>query len=218
MTNAMTRPMTASTAVAASTHSQRGDFGSSGGGSPGPPGGYCRRTGRTGRSSRGRSRRASTPAIARSEAARRESDRSGRTGPGSHTPDRSIPDSRRSAVASGPARRGSPVAHHVRDVVNRSYPPHGCEGTCAGAQSGPVATVRIALAVAITTFRACDLGLLWVRWHSRFVASTAHRCRRTPPRSRTSSTTAAIRARCSGSCAGGGQVRPGTSNCPSRGR
>jgi hypothetical protein len=40
MTNAITKPMTASTATAARTHSQRGDFGSSGGGAA-PVSAYC---------------------------------------------------------------------------------------------------------------------------------------------------------------------------------
>ena len=42
ITNAMTRPMTVSTAIAATIQSQRGDFGPSGGGGcGGSPGGYC---------------------------------------------------------------------------------------------------------------------------------------------------------------------------------
>src|SRR6185312_895445 len=42
ITSAMTRPMTVSTAIAATIHSQRGDFGPSGGGGcGGSPGGYC---------------------------------------------------------------------------------------------------------------------------------------------------------------------------------
>src|SRR5215471_4106274 len=41
ITSAMTRPMTVSTAIAATIHSQRGDFGPSGdGGCGGSPGGY----------------------------------------------------------------------------------------------------------------------------------------------------------------------------------
>ena len=55
-----------------------------------------------------------------------------------------------------------------------------------------------------------------VPWDSRCAQTMARRCRRTRPRSPTSSTTAAIRGRCSGSCAAGARVRRATSNCPSR--
>ncbi len=41
ITSAITRPITARTAITASIHSQRGEFGPSGGGCGGSPGGYC---------------------------------------------------------------------------------------------------------------------------------------------------------------------------------
>jgi hypothetical protein len=41
MTSAITSPITVRTAMAATNHSQRGDFGPSGDGCGGSPGGYC---------------------------------------------------------------------------------------------------------------------------------------------------------------------------------
>ena len=54
------------------------------------------------------------------------------------------------------------------------------------------------------------------RGSSRCAQPTARRCRRTRPRSPTSSTTAATRGRCSAFCVAGARVRLATSNCPSK--
>src|SRR6476469_7251117 len=55
-----------------------------------------------------------------------------------------------------------------------------------------------------------------IRWERRSVGYTAHRCRRTRPRSPILSTTAASHVPCSVSCAAGGLVPHAPSNCRSR--
>ena len=65
--------------------------------------------------------------------------------------------------------------------------------------------------------RQIGAGGQLIRWESRFVGFTAHRCRRMPPRSRIWWTTAAIRAQCSVSCAAGGQALPRDVDLPIEG-
>ena len=90
ITNAMTRPMTVSTATAATIHSQRGDFGLGGGGSGAHP---ADTAGRIGRSSTGHSHKASRRQPLGGRRRQPVPGRWGRRAPGSHMPDRVYPGS-----------------------------------------------------------------------------------------------------------------------------